>query len=325
MITKRLLYGAIAAVSFGLSMLGSAGAQSYPNRLIRLIVPFAAGGPADTLARLVGQHLSVALGQSVVIDNRPGAGGTIAAKAAVSAEPDGYTLMYGNTATLAIGPVVYKNAGYDPLKHFAPVALVSVSHSVLIADPGLPANSLTALVAYAKANPRKINFASPGHGTPPHMIGEMFRLRAGIEIVHVPYRGTAAALTDLMSGQVQIAFENPAVTVQLIQTGKLKGLAVTGETRNPQIPDLPTIAESGIDVVSMSFTGIVAPAGIPVDILQRLNAAINDALNSAEMQASFGKLGVQTRIGSSADFAAFIATEKEKWAAVAKAAGIQID
>jgi tripartite-type tricarboxylate transporter receptor subunit TctC len=316
----------IIAAVLALWSIGAAHPQTnYPDRLIRVIVPFAAGGPADTLARLVTQRLSLALGQNIVIDNRPGAGGTIAAKAAVAAEPDGYTLIYGNTAVLAVGPAVYRNVGYDPVRQFAPVALVSITHNVLVADPNLPVRSLPQLVAHARANPGRINFASPGHGTPPHMVGEMFKLRAGIDIVHVPYRGTAAALADIMAGQVQLAFENPAVTVPLVQAGKLRGLAVTGEARNPQVPDLPTMVESGVDVVSMSFTGMLAPAGTPAEIVSKLNVAINDALNTAELRDSFARLGVQTRPGSAEDFAAFIAREKDKWAGVAKSAGIQID
>jgi tripartite-type tricarboxylate transporter receptor subunit TctC len=309
----------------GFSLIAPAAAQTYPDRVIRVIVPFAAGGPADTLARLVMQRLSILVGQNIVIDNRPGAGGTIGAKAVVAAEPDGYTLMYGNTSTLAVGPAVYKNVGYDSLRQFAPIALISITHNVLVVDPALPVRSLPQLVAHAKANPGKINFSSPGHGTPPHMVGELFKSRAGIDIVHVPYRGSAAALADIMTGQTQIAFENPSVVVPLVQAGRLRGLAVTGETRNAQVPDLPTMMESGIDVVSMSFTGILAPAGTPADIVRKLNAAINDALSSAELRESFAKLGVETRVGSSADFAAFIAREKDKWAAVAKSAGIQIN
>jgi tripartite-type tricarboxylate transporter receptor subunit TctC len=321
MICRRdVLAGLLAATAAG-----TVRAQSYPDRFIRLIVPFAAGGPADTLARLVSQRLSLTLGQNIVIDNRPGAGGTIAAKAAVAAEPDGYTLIYGNTAVLAVGPAVYKNVGYDPLRQFAPVALVSITHNVLVADPAQPFRSLPQLIAHAKANPGKINFASPGYGTPPHMVGEMFKLRAGIDIVHVPYRGTAAALADIIAGQVQIAFENPAVSIPLVQSRKLRGLAVTGEERNPQAPDLPTMLENGVDLVSMSFTGLLAPIGTPIAIIDKLNEATNDALNSPELRESFAKLGVLTRPGSNADFTAFIGREQEKWAGVAKSAGIMIE
>ena len=182
------------------------------------------------------------------------------------------------------------------------------------------------LIAQAKAHPGAINFASPGHGTPPHLVGEMFRLQAGIDIVHVPYKGTAAALTDIMSGEVQITFENPSVTIPLIRGGKLKGLAVTGEARNPGVPDLPTMIESGMgEFVSASFTGLVAPAGTPTGIVSVLNAAINRGLNSAEMIAAFDRLGVGMKPGSAEDFATFIARENARWTAVAKAANVRID
>jgi tripartite-type tricarboxylate transporter receptor subunit TctC len=304
----------------------AAAAEPYPSRPIRVIVPFAAGGPADTLARLAAQLVSTRVGQTLVIDNRPGAGGTIGAKAAAAAEPDGYTLIYANTAVLAVGPAVYANVGYDPLKAFAPIGLVSVTTNLLVAAPASPANSVADLIAYARQHPGKVNFASPGHGTPPHMVGEMFRLRAGIDIVHVPYKGTAAALTDIMAGQVDITFENPSVTVPLVQAGKLKGLAVTGETRNPQVPDLPTMIEAGLpDFTSTSFTGLLAPAGTPVEIVAQLNAALDAGLRAPETVDAFQKLGVGMRPGSPQDFAAFIAREHRKWSEVAKAANIRVD
>jgi len=321
---KRILLAVVATLL--LSLPDVALAQSYPSHPIKMIVPFAAGGPADTLARLVAQRLSVGLGEAIVIDNRPGAGGTLGAKVAVAAEPDGYTLMYGNTATFAVGPAVYANVGYDPIRQFAPVALVSVTHNVLVANPNLPANSVPELIALAKARPGKINFASPGYGTPPHMVGEMFRLRAGIDIVHVPYKGTAAALTDIMSGEVELTFENPSVTIPLVQAGKLKGLAVTGESRNSQVPQLPTMIESGLpDFVSMSFTGVAAPAGTPADIVERLNREVDRGLTSPELTEAFAKLGVGMKRGSAEDFARFIAREHEKWLGIAKAANIKID
>ena len=302
-----------------------AGAQTYPAKPIRMIVPFAAGGPADTMARVVAQRLAVGLGQSVVVDNRPGAGGTIGARAGVAAEPDGYTVIYANTATFVIGPVVYANVGYDPLRHFAPVALVAVSHNVLVVDPKFPAATVSDLIAHARSHPGKVNFASPGHGTPPHMIGEMFKQRAGIDIVHVPYKGTAVALTDIMAGQVEMTFENPSVTVPLVQGGKLKALAVTGEARNPQLPLVPTMIESGIDAfVSMSFTGLMVPAGTPPAIIARLNAEIVSGLAGTEMRETMDKLGVIPRPGAPADFGAFLAQETARWRAVADKAGIRI-
>jgi tripartite-type tricarboxylate transporter receptor subunit TctC len=324
MISRRALLAGAVASSVGSA--SRANAQVYPNRVIKVIVPFAAGGPADTMARLATQQLSARLGQSVIIDNRGGAGGTIAAKAAAAAEPDGYTLMFGNTATFAVGPAVYANIGYDPIKNFAPIALFSVSTNLLVADPNLPVQSVPELIAHAKANPGKINFASPGYGTPPHMIGEMFKQRAGVDIVHVPYKGTAAALTDIMAGQVQLTFENPSVLVQLIRDSKLKGLATTGEVRNPQAPELPTMIESGLpDFVSTSFTALAAPAGTPPEIVRRLNAELNAGLLSPELGSTFAKLGVGSRPLSPEEFGAFLVRENQKWSAVARTANIRIE
>ena len=324
MISRRALLAGAVASSVGSA--SRANAQVYPNRVIKVIVPFAAGGPADTMARLATQQLSARLGQSVIIDNRGGAGGTIAAKAAAAAEADGYTLMFGNTATFAVGPAVYANIGYDPIKNFAPIALFSVSTNLLVADPNLPVQSVPELIAHAKANPGKINFASPGYGTPPHMIGEMFKQRAGVDIVHVPYKGTAAALTDIMAGQVQLTFENPSVLVQLIRDSKLKGLATTGEVRNPQAPELPTMIESGLpDFVSTSFTALAAPAGTPPEIVRRLNAELNAGLLSPELGSTFAKLGVGSRPLSTEEFGAFLVRENQKWSAVARTANIRIE
>lgn len=324
MITRRNCLCAIGAL--GLARSAHALDSSYPNRLIRIIVPFAPGGPADTMARIVANRLSGALRQSVILENRPGAGGTIGAKAAATADPDGYTLMYANTATLVVAPNVYANPGYDAMAQFVPIALVAVSYNILVMNPSFPVNSVQELIAYAKAHPGSINFASPGNGTPPHMVGELFKQRAGIDIVHVPYKATAATLTDIMSGQVQMTFENPSVLVPLIHEGKLKALAVTGESRNPQIPNVPTMIESGLaDFVSMSFTGLLGPAGIPGAIVARLNAEVNAGLRSTEMSMTLEKLGVAARPGSPEDFAAFLAKENHLWASVAKSAGIRIE
>ena len=324
MITRRTCLCGLGVV--GLSRTVHAVAIPYPTRPIRVIVPFAPGGPADTLARIVANRLTGALGQPVILDNRAGAGGTIGAKAAAKADPDGYTLLYANTAALVVGPNVYANPGYDPLSQFAPIALVAVSYNILVMNPAFPVNSVQELIAYAKAHPGTINFASPGNGTPPHMVGELFKLRTGIDIVHVPYKGTAADLTDIMAGRIEMTIENPSVLVPLIHQGKLKALAVTGETRNPQIPDVPTMIESGLpDFVSMSFTGLLAPAGVRREIITRLNAEVNAGLRSPDMSATLEKLGVVPRPGSPEDFAAFLAKENRLWVSVAKGAGIRIE
>jgi tripartite-type tricarboxylate transporter receptor subunit TctC len=321
----KKLSAMVAAIGAVTVIAAAAQAQSYPTKPVKFLVPFAAGGPADTMARLTAQTLQQGLNQTIVIDNRPGAGGIIGARAAAQAEPDGYTLMYGNTASLVVGPAVYANPGYDPVKAFAPIALVAVSFNVLAVNPKFPGNTVRELIAFAKKNPGKVNFASPGHGTPPHMVGEMFKQRAAIDIVHIPYKGTAAALTDIMGGQVEMTFENPSVVIPLVQAGKLKALGVTGETRNPTIPDVPTMIEAGLpDFVSMSFTGLVAPAGTPPAIVKQLADVLGPGLASAEIRSMMDKLGVIPRPGTPADFGAFLARESEKWQSVAKAAGIRI-
>jgi tripartite-type tricarboxylate transporter receptor subunit TctC len=322
-IKKRV--ATLAAACAAVLVVAAAHAQPYPSKPVKFLVPFAAGGPADTMARLTAQVLQQGLNQTIVIDNRPGAGGIIGARAAVQAEPDGYTLMYGNTASLVVGPAVYVNPSYDPVKAFAPIALVAVSFNVLAVNPKFPANSVKELIEYAKKNPGKVNFASPGHGTPPHMVGEMFKQRAAIDIVHIPYKGTAAALTDIMGGQVEMTFENPSVVIPLVQAGKLKALGVTGETRNPTIPDVPTMIEGGLpDFVSMSFTGLVAPTGTAEPIVKQLADVLGPGLASADIRAMMDKLGVVPRPGTPADFGAFLARESAKWQAVAKTAGIRI-
>ena len=313
---------ALAAIG----MSSPAAAQTYPTKPIKIIVAFAAGGPADVLARVVGQRLTTILGQPIIVENRPGASGTIGARAAAEAEPDGYTLLLGNTSTLVIAPAVYRNVNYDAVNGFAPIALLGTTSNLLVVHPSFPAKSVAEFVAHAKANPGKLNYSSPGTGTPGHLIAETFKQRAGIEIVHVPYKSGGQAVGEVVGGQVQMAFENPTVTLPLHQSGRLRALATTGQTRNPQVPGAPTMIESGYpDFVTVAFTGVVAPAGTPASIVTRLNAAINESLTSSEVQATFGKLAVEQRVGSAADFAAFLARERERWGAIIKAAGVKID
>ena len=314
---------ALLSLLLTLAFASNAGAQTYPSKPIKVVVGFAAGGPADVLARIIGQRMATILGQNLVVENRPGAGGTIGARSVAGAEPDGYTLLFGNTSTLVIGPLMNRNLDYDALKSFAPIASVGTSSNLLVVNPAFPAASVQELVAHAKANPGKLNYSSPGIGTPPHLIGEMFRQRAGIEITHVPYRGGGQAAGDVVSGQVQLTFENPAVALPLAQAGRIRALAVTSETRNPQAPDIPTMSESGFPgFISVSFTGMVAPAGTPAEIVSKLNAAVNDSLAAPDVQATLTKLAVEPRPGSPQEFAAFLAREREKWGAMIKAAGV---
>ena len=261
MIARRLFLCAIAALGCALSE--AASAQSYPAKPIRIIVAFAPGGPADVMARLVGQKLTATLGQNIVIDNRPGAGGTIGARAAAEAEPDGYSLLLGNTSTLIIGPLIYKNVNYDAVKSFAPVALLGTTSNLLIVNPALPAKSVQELIALARARPGKLNFSSAGIGTPPHLIGEMFKQRLGLEIVHVPYKGGGLGAGG-GGGRNPVLVREPGLVAGARPGRHGAGLGHHQRGRNPQTPDLPTMIEAGVpDFTSVSFTAVVAPAGTP--------------------------------------------------------------
>jgi tripartite-type tricarboxylate transporter receptor subunit TctC len=301
-----------------------AAAQPYPNRPIRLIVPFPPGGPVDVMARVVVQRLAVGLGQ-VIIDNRPGAGGTLGSRAAAMAEPDGYTLLFGSSTTLAAGPALYRNLGYDPVKSFVPVGMISSVPFVLAVAPHVPARTLADLVAYAKANPGKVNFGAPT-GTLPHLTGEMLKMRAGIDIVHIPYKGAATAITDVLSGQMDMAFEPISVMVGHVREGKVIPLVVTGAERSPELPDVPTMIESGYPgFVSMSWTGIVAPAGTPPEVVAKLNRAVIDSFRSKEAADSLARLGAEPKFGTPEAFGATIAAEIPKWAQTVRAAGLRLD
>jgi tripartite-type tricarboxylate transporter receptor subunit TctC len=315
----------VVALGAAIADAGKAAAQNYPAKPIRLIVPFAPGGPADVIGRIIGQQVGIILGQNLVVENRAGAGGTIGARMAAMAEPDGYTLMFANTSTLSINPAVYHHLDYDPAKTFVPVALVGTTSNIMVVNPALPVHSIAELIAYGKANPGRLSYATPGVGTPPHMIGEMFRQRTGLDIAHVPYKGGGGSTQDVVAGQVSLTFENPAVALPLVVGGSLRALAVTSESRNPHIPDVPTLSETIQNFVSVSFTGMVAPAGVPQAIITRLNAAVNASLKSPAVRATLEKLSVDIKSGTPEDFAAFLATESAKWAAVAKAANIQLD
>jgi tripartite-type tricarboxylate transporter receptor subunit TctC len=300
---------------------GEADAQTYPNRPIKMIVPFAPGG-ADVMARLVGDQITAALGQPIVIENRPGgAGGTVGTKFVTTAEPDGYTLTLASPGPITVAPAVIKTLDYDPLTQLAPVAMIATAPIVMAVHPGVPANTVREFVAHAKANPGKINFASPGFGTSSHLFGELLKQRTGIEIVHVPYRGATPAIVDLVAGQVQTFFDNVRNVQSFIQAGKLRALAVTSEKRSPGMPDLPTMAEAGIDkFIGSYWNGVLVPAGTPQPIIEKLNAVINQGLRSREAQASITRLGMEPRLGSPQDFAKLIAQEHQHWAAVARAA-----
>jgi tripartite-type tricarboxylate transporter receptor subunit TctC len=321
MISRRRF---LCTTTAGLLAAGTAQAQSYPTKPVRMIVPFPPGGPIDTMGRLIGDQMSSALGQSVVIENRPGAGATIGSKAVAGADADGYTLLFGSSGSLAVTPALYKNAGYDPVKSFAPVAAVSSGALVLAVTPSLPAKTVKELVAHAKANPGKLNYGS-GLGTPPHVAWGLFKLQTGTDILYVPYQGAAPAITDLLAGRNHMIIDAPGVLLAHIRDNKLRALAVTSPARSAELPDVPTMVESGYPEFLMTFwTGVVAPAGTPAAVVSRLNEAINQGLRSAEMKARLGRFQVEPKPGSPSDFAAFIASEAKKWADVINAAGIKV-
>jgi tripartite-type tricarboxylate transporter receptor subunit TctC len=298
-------------------------AQSYPSKTIKLVVPFGPGGPTDLAARVVSQVVQTGLGQNVVIENRPGAGGATGTKSVAAADPDGYTMLIGTSATLAVVPALVKSPGYDSVTSFSPVAKLSDSTTILVVPMSFPANSVAELVAYAKANPGKLTYSSAGYGNQTQLAAELLLARAGIKAVHVPYKSGAEMVTAVLSEQVQISFPDISILLGLIAEKKIKALAVTSAKRHPQLPNVPTMAESGIpDYVTTFWTGVVVPAGTPPDIVGKLNVAINDGLNSPQVHDSLAKAGAQPAPGSPQDFGKFIADEMHKWAAIAKTAGI---
>lgn len=303
-----------------------ASAQSYPNRAIRLVVPFPAAGTTDILARAAAQKLTEAFGQSVVVDNRPGAAGNIGSDLVAKSAPDGYTLLMGTVGTHAINPSLYSKMPYDHVKDFVPVVLVAGVPNVLVVNPALPVNSVADLIKLAKDKPGQINFASSGSGTSIHLSGELFKTMAGVDITHVPYKGSSPALIDLIGGQVQIMFDNLPSALPQIKAGKLRAIAVTSLKRAPVLPDVPTISESGLPgFEASSWFGVLAPAGTPAPIVARINAEVNKWLQSAEAREKLLSQGAEAAGGSPEQFANHIRAESEKWAKVVKASGAKVD
>ena len=298
-------------------------AQTYPSRPVRIIVPFAPAGTTSILARLIGQSLSERLGQSFVIENRPGASTMIGTEAVVRSPADGYTLMLIGTAS-AINATLYENKiSYDFLRDIAPVASILRVPNVVVAHPSLPVRTIPELIAYAKANPGKINVESPGAGTSSHLAGELFKVMTGIDVVHVQYRGNAPALTDLLAGQVQLGFDTMPASIEYIRAGKLRALGVSTLARSQTLPDLPSVSEFVPGYESSGFFGIVAPAKTPGAIVDKLNKEINAALAEPKMKARLADLGGMILAGSPADFRSLIAEETEKWGKVIRAANIK--
>jgi tripartite-type tricarboxylate transporter receptor subunit TctC len=325
MINKRVLLAMAAAIGLGFVTASAASAQSYPSRPIRIIVPFLAGGTVDIVARQIGQQLSALLGQPVVIDNRPGGGTTIALKAVATSEPDGYTLLLGSTGSLTINPILFKNIDFPGIRNLVPIGMIVTTTNLFAVRSALPVKSIDELVAYAKSNPGKLNHGA-SLGVPPHLLGEFVRAKTGIEMPYVPYRSTAAAIPDFLSGQIQATSESSSVMLPHIQAGAARALVVAGTKRLPELPDVPTLAEAGLSgFPDEVWMGLVAPGGTPAPIIERLNGALNDALRSPETQATFARIGFETRPGSAQEFAARIAGDSEKWARVIELTGAKVD
>ena len=319
----RAVLAALAVAAFTTPALAQ---DDYPNKTIRLIVASAAGGPSDLPARLASQILTAKFGQPVVVENRPGAGGALGARSVATAPADGYTLLLGNTSTLAVIPAVSTSAGYDPVKDFMPVIRITEGFQILVVHPSSPWTTVKDLVAEAKANPGRINYAHTGAGGLPNLAGELFALRSGAKLTGVSYRSGGESNTAVLSQNVQATFENIAILRTLIAEGKLRGLAAQNKTRTPLLPELPTMAEAGVaDCEANTFFGIVAPAGTPQAVVTRLNAALNEGLASAEMQKAIAALGSEARPNSPVEFAAYIAAQNRKWIDVGKAAGVQVN
>src|SRR5262245_44309021 len=318
----RLLLAAIAA----LALITPASAQTFPNRPITLVVSFAPGGSTTIVARIVADKMGEALGQSIVVDNRAGGGGTVGTRAVAKSPPDGYTLLLGYTGTLAIAPTLYPTPGYDPRKDFAPIGMIGNAPNSLVVHPSFPAKSVQELVAYAKANPGKVSFGSAGVGTMSHVAGEYFATSAGIKLVHGPYRGTGPALADLIGGHIPMALAPIPAAHGPVAQGQLRGLAVTSAKRSSLVPELPTVAESGLPGFEASlYYGIVAPAGTPRPIVDRLNQALRDALASDEVKRRLATDGAEPTPGSPEDYAAFIDLDEKRWSVVVKASGAKAE
>ena len=303
-----------------------AAAQAWPAKPIKYVVPFAAGGTTDILARTISEKLSVALGQPVVVENKPGAGGGLGAAEVAKAAPDGYTIMGGTISTHAINASLYKNLPYDPVRDFAAITLIARVPNMLVINNDIPAKDVAELIALMKANPGKWSFASSGNGTSQHLSGELFKGMAGVDMQHIPYKGSPPALTDVMGGQVSMTFDNITTAWPLAKGGKLRALAVTTAKRSPVSPEVPTLAESGLPGYEIgSWQGVFAPAGTPPEIVKRLNAEIVKIINSPDVQKKLLELGAEPVANSPEEFTALVKTEVVKWGDVVKKSGAKVD
>jgi tripartite-type tricarboxylate transporter receptor subunit TctC len=323
----RILLAASLCIGGVLLHTDPAPAQDYPNRPIKLVVPFPAGGPTDGMARIISDRLGAVLGQSIVVENRGGgAGGSIGAKFVAAADPDGYTILLTPGGSLTTGPAVHKSIGYDPAKAFTPVALVIETPLIVSVHSDLPVKSMAELVAYAKANPGKVSWGSQGFGVAPHLLLELFKLETGVNIVHVPYRGTAPMLAAIVAGEVQVVADPMTTSLPHIQSGRLRAIAVAGAERTPRLPDVPTTKEAGYPKLDSPFwLGVVAPAGTPPAIIDKLNTAFRESMAPPETRARLATLGAEIKIGTPQAFGDMLAKELALWTGVVKDAKITVE
>ena len=301
-------------------------AQAYPTKPVKLIVPFPPGGPTDIVGRFVATKLSETLGQQFVVENRAGAGGTVGSEVASQAPADGYTLLYGSTSTLAMAPSLYRKLAYDPRKSFAPISLVSSGPMLVAVNASVPANTLAELIALAKDKPGSLNYASAGNATPPHLAAEMFKSMAGVNLVHVPYKGGGPALQAVTAGEVQILFEGLVTLLPQIKSGRLRALAISAAVRDPALPDVPTSAEAGLPAFQVNFwSGLVAPAGTPPEVVATLNAALRQVLAGGDAKATLTRFGLAPAGNTPPEFSRFIDSEILRWERVIQASGAKVD
>ncbi len=323
---QPLLRGFVVFIALLSATAAAFGADSFPAKPLKMVVPFPPGGGNDALARLVAKHLGDMLGQQVIVDNRGGAGGIIGTQAVAKSPPDGYTLLLGYTGTLAINPHLYKDIPYDPEKDFAPISLVASNPLVLVVHPSVPVHNVAELIALAKAKPNTLNFASSGSGTGGHLVGESFKGAAKIEITHIPYKGTGPAVVDLLGGQVQMMFSVIPAALQHIQTGSLRALAVTSLTRSTVLPDTPTVAEAGLPGFETVLRyGVLAPAGTPVEIVDRLSENIRAIMKRDEIKERLLAEGAETLSTTPAEYAKTISAELAQWGPIVKSSGARVD
>jgi tripartite-type tricarboxylate transporter receptor subunit TctC len=322
--TRHLAGFALAAAAL-LAGASNLSAQAWPTKSVRMIIPFPAGGSADTLARLLGQKLTERLGQPFVADNKPGAGGNIGTDLAAKSAPDGYTFLMG-VSSIAIAPSLYANLSWDPVKDFSPVALIASTPNILVVHPDVPAKNVQELIALAKTKPGQLNYASGGNGATNHLAGELFKRMTATDIVHIPYRGNPLAVIDVLNGQVAMMFDFMITSLPHVKAGKLRPLAVTGYQRSPQVPDLPTVAEAGVPGYEAStWFAVMAPTGTSADVVRKLNAEINAVLKLPDVLERLSTLGAQPLGGTSEDVSKLLRTDLTKWSEVVRGANIKIE